>query len=118
MAARRHYIWRYRPNVEPYPYELQKQDADRAREFLLERCDEEPQFYADPLVEASVYGWVEIHLTVSAKDRWKVPWRVRRHLVPALLRAMRAHRDGLVEVNAVKLPPHQHPNRAARWRRA
>lgn len=113
MAASRRYSWRWQPTE--YPCAHLDATALKAEVFLAGLCEKEPQFYSDWNTNGTAFGFLEIHLTVHAKDRWKIPWRVRRKLLPAMLVAMNLRAVELEQVEAVKLPPHRHPNRAARW---
>jgi hypothetical protein len=114
VAASRRYAWLWQPpvNVAPWLDDV----AEKASVFLAERCEKEPQFYSSWDVGGTAFGFVEIHLTVHAKDQWKIPWRVRRRLLPALLVAMNIRAAELDQIEAVRPEPHRHPNRAARWR--
>lgn len=116
MAASRRYAWLWQPTTLPCPGILLDDMATRVETFLAERCEKEPQFYSDPDIGGTAFGFVEIHLTVHAKDQWKIPWRVRRRLLPGLLLAMGIRAAELDVIEAVRPTPHQHPNRAARWR--
>lgn len=116
MAASRRYTWLWQPPAVPCPH--LDDTAEKAAGFLAQRCAEEPQFYSDPDVGGTAFGFVEIHLTVHAKDQWKLPWRIRMRLLPALGAAMNVRPQELELRQAVKFPPHRHPNRAARWRKA
>jgi hypothetical protein len=113
VAASRRYTWLWQPSAVPCPY--LDDTALRAHDFLFELCGREPQFYGDPDVGGTAFGFVEIHLTVHAKDQWKLPWRVRMRLIPALAAAMNLRPQELELRSAVKFPPHRHPGRAARW---
>lgn len=115
MAASRRYLWRWQPLEYPAAHRLDEA-ADRASVFLAERCEKESQFYSDWNTDGTAFGFLEIHLTVHAKDQWKIPWRVRRKLLPALLVAVNLRAGELELVQAVRPAPHTHPNRAARWR--
>lgn len=114
MAASRRYGWLWQPPAVPCPH--LDETAFKAEMFLAERCAAEPQFYSGWDVGGTAFGFVEIHLTVHAKDQWRVPWRVRRKLLPALLVAMNIRAAELEQIEAVRPVPHRHPNRAARWR--
>jgi hypothetical protein len=116
VAASRRYTWLWQPLAIPCPH--LDDTALRAQVFLEGHCTDWPQFYEDPDVGGTAFGFVEIHLTVHAKDQWKLPWRIRMRLLPALAAAMNIRVQELELRQTVKLPPHRHPNRAARWRRA
>lgn len=115
MAANRRYAWLWQPLAVPCPW--LDEVAVKAEDFLAERCEKEPQFYSDPDVGGTAFGFVEIHLTVHAKDQWKIPWRVRRRLLPALIAATGIPGAEFDQIEAVRPVPHRHPNRAARWRK-
>lgn len=114
MAASRRYGWLW------HPFDMGNVDLDAVAEkafvFLTERCDEEPQFYSDPEISGTAFGFLVIHLTIHAKDQWRVPWRVRHKLLPALRVATGIPVAELDVVEEVRPFPHNHPNRAARWR--
>jgi hypothetical protein len=114
VAASRRYTWLWQPSAIPCPY--LDETAFKAEMFLAERCHTEPQFYSDWEVGGTAFGFVEIHLTVHAKDQWKLPWRIRMRLLPAMAAAMNLRPQELEQTAAVKFPPHRHPNRASRWR--
>jgi hypothetical protein len=114
VAASRRYAWLWQPTE--YPCTHLDETAGKASAFLAERCEKEPQFYSGWDAGGTAFGFVEIHLTIHAKDQWKIPWRVRRKLLPALLLAMNIRAAELEQIEAVRPPPHRHPNRAARWR--
>jgi hypothetical protein len=117
VAASRRYAWLWQPPDAGLCLGITVDDiAAKAYVFLEERCSAEPQFYSDPDVGGTAFGFVEIHLTVHAKDQWKIPWRVRMKLLPALLVAMNLRGSQLEQIEAVRPEPHRHPNRAARWR--
>lgn len=116
MAARRRYTWIWQPLAVPCPW--LDVAATAAEEVLADLCETQPQFYSEPQVTGTAFGFVEIHLTVSAKDQWKIPWRVRRKLLPHLAAAMAIHPMDLEQRSSEKLPPHRHPSRGARWRQA
>jgi hypothetical protein len=115
VAASRRYGWFWGPSP------LTRPDLDgtqkRTDEFLAELCEKEPQFYSDPETSGTAFGFLVIHLTVHAKDQWRVPWRVRRKLLPALRVATGIPLDELDVVEEVRPVPHNHPNRAARWKK-
>lgn len=117
MAASRRYAWLWQPPPSGLCLGITLDGiAEKAATFLAERCEQEPQFYSGCDVGGTAFGFVEIHLNIHAKDQWKIPWRVRRKLLPALAVAMNIRATELDQIEAVRPPPHRHPNRAARWR--
>lgn len=116
MAASRRYTWLWQPAAVPCPH--LDDTAERAHRFLEKACEDEGQFYSDPDVGGTAFGFVEIRLTVHAKDQWKLPWRIRMRLMPRLLAAMNLGPRDLELVEVAKFPPHRHPNRGNRWKKA
>jgi hypothetical protein len=114
VAASRRYTWRWQPPT--YPCDRLDEVAGRAQAELDVQCLQAPQYYSDPSVTGTPFGFVEITLTVSAKGHWKIPWRIRQHLLPQLRVSAGLKAGELEEVGWERLPPHRHPHRAARWR--
>ena len=117
MPTSRRYTWLYRVDDHPTvrdPVEL----GEQALKFLTESCLLTPQFYSDPEIKGGAFGLVQISLTVTSDHQWRIRWRLRHKLLPALALAIGVYPIHLMQVEESKLPPHRHPNRAARWRGA
>ena len=81
--------------------------------LLRLRATERPQNFSDVSEGGTALGLGEVSLVVSDRDQWWIRRRVR--LLTEDLKIL----TGTVLTNevSVKLPPHNHPNRAARWRK-
>ena len=112
MAAHRRYTWEHRP-ADPLDAEAL---TDQVARTLRDACKSRPQFFSGASVTGSRFGILQFSVTISSKDQWRVRWRARRILAEIQL-ATSVPLRLVSEVSVLRREPHQHPNRAMRWRR-
>lgn len=101
MTTYRRYMWHCDPDK-----------TDRALLLLRRVVEEMPQFFRDLEVTGQAFGLSELSITICDRDIWWVGRRARL-LTEDLWKLAGVQ---LANEHKVKLPPHNHPNRAARWK--